>query len=81
MVKLEILYGILFLICFLIGIIFGLLVPSIVKNYFNVFTDYEKQIELLKKEIDEKSNLSNRDSIDNSKILNEWLNGGDDSEE
>ena len=74
-------YGILFLICFLIGIVFGLLVPGIVKNYFNVFTDYEKQIELLKNEIDEKSNLGIRSSIDNSEILNEWLNGGDDSEE
>lgn len=77
----EILYGILFLICFCIGFILGLLIPKIIKNYFNIFVDYEKQIESLRKEISEKSNLNINGSINNNEILNEWFNGGDDNEE
>lgn len=77
----EILYGILFLICFCIGFILGLLIPKIIKNYFNIFVDYEKQIESLRKEISEKSNLNINGPTNNNEILNEWFNGGDDNEE
>lgn len=80
----DVLTGILFIIIFILGLVGGLLLPLIVRKYFNIFLEYEKTIESLRKTISESARKEEnvilpQDSVLNSpnsnEILDEWFNG------
>lgn len=79
----NILIEILFLLVFLIGFGFGLFLPFLIKKYFNIFNEYQKNIDTLTKKLEEKElqTVEPNSILQDNKIIDEWLNGGDNSEE
>ena len=79
----DILIGILLVIFLLIGFGLGLTIPFIIRKYFDIFSTYKNEIETLKEKIkdNEEKSDNNFSVIQDNKIINEWLNGGEESEE